>query len=168
VQQSNQWTCSEIVLDHSLGYGTYSWQIGNDLNHIDANVVAAGFIYEAPGKEFDIEVSRALMPAPDIIQYVVQPFTKQGNLLRFVLPATSTSSHRMVWQADHIEFASWKGTNPYPPDPADVIQAWTYSGPDIPLPGTERMRFNLWLFDGNPPVTGSSSEMVILAFSYRP
>lgn len=162
------WTCSEIVLDHSLGYGTYSWQIGNRLDLIDPNAVAAGFIYDEPGKEFDIEVSRALMPPPNLIQFVVQPYYHDGNLFRFVLPPSDTTSYRMVWQADHIDFTSWIGPEPYPPSPENVIASWTYTGLDIPAPGTERMRFNLWLYGGYPPVTSAESAMDILSFSYVP
>jgi len=168
VQQADQWTCSEVVLDHSLGYGTYSWQIGNDLSSIDSNAVAAGFVYEDIGKEFDIEVSQALVPAPNGIQTVVQPYTTPGNLMRFPLPATTTSTNRIVWQPDHIQFTSWKGTTPYPPDPADVIESWTYTGADIPTAGSERMRFNVWMFGGRPPATNAPSEMIVRSFTYQP
>jgi hypothetical protein len=46
--------------------------------------------------------------------------------------------------------------------------AWTYSGPDVPQPGSEHVRMNLWLYRGMPPANGNSVEVVVTRFSFTP
>jgi hypothetical protein len=49
----------------------------------------------------------------------------------------------------------------------DVIHEWDYRGPDIPPPGGERMRFNLWLFRGSAPDSGQGDAVVVDSFSFQ-
>jgi len=167
VQQATGWTCTEVVLDRSRGHGTYTFQVVSPLNALDHQEVFSGFLFESLTREIDIECSPVLTGREDGCQYVVQPFDTPGNRLIFSIPSGS-STHRILWSADHIEFLSWKGLQPFPPDPADIIQDWEYTGPDIPPPGRERMRFNFWLFNGQPPVGGQGATVVIDGFQFSP
>jgi len=49
-----------------------------------------------------------------------------------------------------------------------LINQWDYQGLDVPPPGAERMRFNLWLFGGGAPDGGQGDEVVVESFSFRP
>ncbi|MFH1373438.1 MAG: hypothetical protein ABII79_06570 [bacterium] len=160
------WQCAEVVLDHSLGYGTYVFQVDSRIDSLDYNAVFAGFVYESQSREIDIEFSRVLAN-PHNAQYVVQPWNVSGNIVHYDMPAVAKTSHRFIWTADSISFKSWRG-HEADPTHATLIYQWEYTGGDIPPPGGERMRFNLWLFDGDPPEQNKADEVVVSSFSFSP
>lgn len=167
---NGNWTCGEVYLLSSLGYGTYTTQISSHLDALNPSTVAAPFfIYIAPGQEFDNEYSgmNGLIPGPNNAQFVVQPYTVPGNLFRYVQPSNSQFTVQVEWRADHITFTSWNG---FATSPAagDIIQTWTYTGGNIPPVGQERVHINLWLLNGQAPVGGVGDEMVISSFTYQP
>ena len=163
-QRDGKWFCAEVVLLTSLGYGEYTFQLVSRVDSLVEPVVFAGFVYESVDREIDIEFSRGLA-APDNSQYVVQPFQTPGNLCRFTMPATATSTHRFTWHADSIFFASWEGFADAPTQNT-LINSWPYQGADIPPPGNERMRFNLWLLQGQPPQ--QEAAVVVRSFHFTP
>ncbi|MEE8289111.1 MAG: hypothetical protein V3R25_06835, partial [Nitrosomonadaceae bacterium] len=164
--RDDRWYCAEVFAERSLGYGEYTFQLVSRVDSLDFHTVFAGFIYESDSREVDIEFSRVLAQ-PNNAQYVVQPYHHSGNIMRYMMPAVTFSTHRFVWHSDSIEFTSWKGLEEEP-DFNSNIQSWTYTGSDIPPPGVERMRFNLWLFEGSPPESGQGDEVIIKSFHYRP
>ncbi len=164
-QQDDIWYCAEIFLDHSLGYGEYSFQLSTRVDSLDDQAVFAGFVYESNSREIDIEFSRVLA-SPKNVQYVVQPYYQPGNLVTFDMPSFALSSHRFIWAEDTIKFTSWEGLADEP-ELATIIHSWTYSGDWVPPEGGERMRFNLWLFEGKPPLSGHGDEVIVKSFSYR-
>ena len=164
------WRCGEVYLLESLGYGTYTVKVASRLDQLDQNTVAAPlFLYAAPGQEVDNEYSGAggLITAPFNAQFVVQPYTVPGNLLRYTQPPTGSFTSQMEWRADHITFRTWNGSADAPVA-ADIISQWTYSGANIPPPGAERVHINLWLLNGSAPVAGNGDELVINSFSFAP
>jgi len=167
VERAGKWYCTEVVLQQSLGYGAYEFRLGSRVDNMDHRAVFGAFVYESESREIDIEFSRILAD-PQNAQYVVQPWNRQGNLSRFTVPARAQSSHRFVWSESSISFTSWVGHEAYPPSAGDVIYQWDYQGPDIPPPGAEGMRFNLWLFDGKAPDGGQGDEVVVESFSFGP
>lgn len=166
VYRDGKWYSTEVFADEPLGYGEYTFQVTTRVDSLDDRVVFAGFVYDTVNQEFDIEFSRTLA-SPNNAQYVVQPFDSAGNRVTFLMPAADLSTHRFEWRADRIEFTSWRGLDT-DPHPDSIIQTWTYTGSDIPSPGTERMRFNLWLVGGSPPMSGQPDQIAIKAFSYLP
>jgi hypothetical protein len=167
--QNNKWTCSEVSLLRSLGYGEYTFQVASRVDNLDARCVAAPFLYESTSRELDIEFAGdALIPNAVNAQYVVQPYTTSGNMNRFIMPAISTSTHRIIWRADRVEFASWSGHGPAPGNVGDFINHWVYTGSDNPPPGGERLHFNVWLFGGTAPNSSIGDEMIIRSFTFTP
>jgi len=168
----HRWTASEVYLLEPLGYGEYIFQLASRVDALDRRAVFSPFIYHHPPPvgEFDTEFSRGIgIPAPNNAQYVVQPWSVQGNRFFFVMPTEETSTHRVVWSAEALEFLSWKGLSTYPPDPNDVIAEWTYTNQlYIPVPGRARVRINLWLENGQPPMSGIGDEVIITSFTYQP
>jgi hypothetical protein len=45
---------------------------------------------------------------------------------------------------------------------------YVYRGSDVPKPGDERVRLNLWLYGGNAPSNGQPVEIVVEAFAFAP
>ncbi len=133
-QIDGRWQCGEVYLNRSLGYGTYTVQINLLLSNLDLNTVAAPlFLQAGVNQDFDNEYSGfgGLIPAPNNAQFVVQPFTTSGNLVRHIQPSTSQFTTQMEWRSDHIAFRAWSGWATTPA-PADVINQWTYTGGNIP------------------------------------
>jgi hypothetical protein len=157
------WTCAEIVHERSLGYGEYLFRLATDVHDLPTPVVFSPFLFESLSREIDIEFSRTLA-APHNAQYVVQPYTTPGNRVLFDAPASAQTSHRILWLPDRIEFASWNGWGPFPPSASDTIAAFTYTGPDVPPAGAERLRINLWLVNGAAPEGGRPVEVVVDSF----
>lgn len=166
LRQGGTWTCSEVVLDRPHGHGVYTFQVVSTLDTLDPREVFSGFLFESLTREIDVECSPALTGLPNGCQYVVQPFSRPGNRRIFSIPP-GPSTHRIFWSAEQIWFLSWRGLKSFPPEPQDIIQSFVYTGPDIPPPGQERMRFNLWL-DGQSPSSGIGSEVLLQSFQYCP
>jgi hypothetical protein len=169
-QINGMWQCGEVYLLQSLGYGTYTVQVSSHVDQLDPNTVAAPlFIYAAPGQELDNEYGGAggLIPSPYSAQFVVQPYTVAGNIVRYVQPSTSQFTTQMEWRADHVTFRAWNGWSTAPA-PGDIIYQWTYTGGYIPPPGQERVHINLWLLNGDAPVSGNGDEMVVSSFTFQP
>ena len=169
-QTGGLWQCSEVYLTKSLGYGTYTVQVNSHLDQLDANVVAAPlFIYAAPGQELDNEYSGSggLIPNPYNAQFVAQPFTVSGNIVRYTQPSTTQFTSQMVWRANQVTFSVWNGWASAP-TASTLIYQWIYTGGDIPPVGQERVHINLWLLNGSAPVSGVGGSMVISSFTYQP
>jgi hypothetical protein len=170
--RKGKWYCAEVLLDHSLGYGTYVFSVGSRADLYDPNVVVGLFTWSNDAaynhREIDIEFSRWADPNNQNAQDVVQPYSTAGNIHRFQMNLTSSdSTHTFDWATSSIAFRSAQGLT-LNPAPSDVIDQWTYSGSDIPLEGNEVPHINLWLFRGNAPTDGQSLELVITQFQFVP
>jgi hypothetical protein len=50
----------------------------------------------------------------------------------------------------------------------DEIEAWLYTGTDVPTPGAGNARINLWLVNGEPPPGRHRVEVIVDAFRFVP
>jgi hypothetical protein len=158
-----RWRCAEVINSASLGHGRYTFELDSPVDGLDPNVVLGLFTWSDDpayaNRELDIEFSRWGNAAdPTNGQYVVQPYDLGGHLQRFAQPAGSSSTHSFDWQAGSVAFASATA----------APSAWTYAGSDVPPPGSEHARMNLWLYRGAPPANGRSVEIVVRRFSFSP
>ena len=113
-------------------------------------------------REIDIEFSRWGNSAdPTNAQYVVQPYDGPGHLRRFTQPSASISTQRFTWQRDRIDWESRDASGA-------VIDSYTYSGSDVPRSGDERVRLNLWLFNGAAPTNSNPVNVALESFSFAP
>jgi len=145
---SGTWSCTEVVAEQALGYGDY---IVTAVGRLDL---------------IDIEYSRWGNPTSGIAQFVAQPFDYPGNITRFnpVFGAGEVTSHAMRWLHDKIEYRVWRG-GPSDESPANLIAAWTYTGPHIPRPESPRLHLNLWKLTGTP---AANQEVVFKDFTFMP
>jgi len=160
------WTCAEIIAPTSYGYGTYSFTIASRVDTLDPNVVLGLFTWsdKAPyaHREIDIEFARwANVVDKTNAQYVVQPYSGAGHLARFTQPETATSTHLFTWRPGQISWQSRDASG-------NQIGSYTYTGSDVPKPGDERVRLNLWLFGGAVPSDGIPAEVVVSSFAFTP
>ena len=101
-KKSGRWSCAEIFLKRSLGYGTYVVAV-RDISHLEPAAVFSMFTFdefnaEQHYREMDIEISRwGDAWSKNNAQYVVQPFYNPGNLFAFAAPA-GTLTYSMRWE----------------------------------------------------------------------
>ncbi len=164
-QQAGKWTCAEVIGPTSFGYGTYSFVVQTSLAGFDPNVVLGMFTWSDRARyahrEIDIEVAKWGNGAdPTNAQFVVQPWDAANHLVRFAQPESVRTLQQFTWRAGQI---TWVATRL---DTNAEIARYTYSGSDVPLPGDERVRLNLWLFNGRAPA--APAEVVVESFTFTP
>jgi hypothetical protein len=166
---NGSWYCSEVILNETLGYGTYRFDVAADAGSLDRNVVLGLFTWsDLPAyhyREIDIELSRWGVEENNNSQYVVQPWNHPGNIHRFSIHAPE-SIQSFTWTAENVTFTSIPIYPSSPQPSGDRQESWTYSGRDIPVPGGENARINLWLLGA--PADGREAEVVIKDFEFFP
>ena len=164
-QDGGIWTCAEIIGPTSFGYGTYTWIVNSSLAGFDPNVVLGLFTWSDRARyahrEIDIEVAAWGDPTSATnAQVVVQPWDADGHLVRFNQPANVRTSQQFTWAPGSI---TWVVNRL---DSGAEVFRHTYTGTDVPKPGDERVRLNLWLFNGTAPA--APAEVVVESFSFTP
>ena len=164
-EREGRWFCAEVISISSFGYGTYRFYLDTKAESVDPQAVLGMFTWnDDPAyahREIDIEISRWGRANNQNAQFVVQPYTRPQNIVRFQMPpALSSSVHSFSWKPDNVFSQSTTV------DQA-VIQQHTFTK-DIPRAGGENARINLWLFAGRPPTNGKPIEVVISKFEFTP
>jgi hypothetical protein len=156
------WESSEVVLNLTLGYGTYRWTVSGPLSTLDPNVVFSLFTYDnsntsPTNREIDFEASRFAIPGdPTNAQYVVQPFGTPGNLRRITLPDSGVNTITMTWLPGTVTFS------------ADSLPPWTNSSSSVPTSATEQVHMSLWSYTGAPPSDGQPVSVEVTDFQFTP
>jgi hypothetical protein len=160
------WTCAEVILTRSLGYGTYTFVV-RDIAGLPPPVVMGLFTWDdAAGderfREMDIEASRWGDAANANMQYVVQPYYVAANVSRFQAPA-GVLTHTLRWELGRASFRTVRGSQRGEKTP--VAEHLFTSG--VPLSGNETVRMNLYVF-GQPTHPLPPTEVVVESFEYAP
>jgi hypothetical protein len=165
------WQSAEVVLQRSLGYGTYCFVTEPINRPLDPNVVLGLFTWtdnpDESHRELDIELSQwGEAGAPDG-RYSVQPYLLPEHMHSFVAgDGTAPVTHCMQWTAGRVAFSSWQSRDGVPL-PENVVGAHVFTD-GIPDPGDEQVRMNLWLLDGHAPTDGQPLAVVISGFRFTP
>jgi hypothetical protein len=163
-RRDNQWRCAEIMASESLGYGEYRWIVAGDFAGFDRQAVLGLFTYETTLREIDFELSKWGIEENENAQFVVQPHTKKSNIHRFDTGNAKVLTCSLEWSKTQVRGRCWTGED----ITGDPLVEWKYTGRSIPPPGKERVRANLWLLDGKAPTTGTTQEMIVRKFEFRP
>lgn len=163
----NRWTTSEVIVPTSQGYGTYAFTVATPLDRLDRNVVLGLFTWsdraQYAHREIDFEAARWGNAAdPTNAQFVVQPYDKPNHLARFTLTNAVRTVQQFTWRAGEVTFVSRRL------DTGATVATYVYRGSDVPKPGDERVRLNLWLYGGSAPSDGQPVEIVVEAFAFAP
>ena len=162
---NGRWTCSEVVLTESLGYGTYTFDVTLDPYMLDPNVIVGMFTYayhndSFNSRELDINMGRWGNPdAVDNAQYVVQPYNNPNNQKPFATPqGISNISYSFKWAPNEVSFlTTWSGG----------MHSWKFNDSgEVPPPGDESASINFWIFNAKPP-TGEQ-ELIVRKFTHEP
>jgi len=171
-ERGGNWYCTEVIASNSFGHGTYAFYVDSSVTNLDPNMVLGLFTWDtfAPEhgyREIDVELSQWGNPAGTNAQYVIRPSDNLDNLLRFDIDQDRPTTHCFAWSSNSVAFRSSYGLTRLPA-PGDVITNWICTGCNIPPPGGENPRINLWLMSGTPPASGRGTEIVIPKFEFIP
>jgi len=165
----NDWTCAEVTLTRSLGYGTYSFLV-RDISQLEPAAVFTMFTWDYAGtdpshREMDIEVSRWGADSADRnAHYVIQPYYVPENAFRFTMPR-GLLANSFRWEPGSISFKTVRGSGKGGKEPVVAEHVFT-SG--VPAPGSESVRMNLYIFRNPWHTLQHENEVVIEKFQYLP
>ncbi len=176
-QSAGTWYSTEVALTEPLGYGDYIFTTRGRLDTLDPTTVFGLYLWEYgpcydpaylwwnPYNETDIEFSRWGVPNGPNAQFVNQPFDWAGNRQQFSMAFSpdEVTSHAFRWRPDRVEYRTWRG-GPLQESPATTVNAWTYTGLQIPRPDQPRVHLNLWQFSGAPAI---AQEVVLEDFRFN-
>jgi hypothetical protein len=165
--RNGRWTCAEVSLNRSLGYGTYKFVV-RDSSHLRPSAVLGMFTWDdirSTGfrNELDIELSRWGDPKGKNAQYVIQPFFEAENLARFAAPA-GLAIYLFRWEPGRVAFKTLRGDSESGGEP--VSEHVFTSG--IPSPASETVRIDLYDFHHSEGSSQLPAEAVIEKFEYTP
>jgi hypothetical protein len=163
-----KWTCAEVTLTRSLGYGTYSFVV-RDTTQLEPAAIFSIFTWDYAGneqyhREMDIEVSRWGDPTNKNAEYVVQPFYLAENVSQFRLPA-GVVTHSFRWEPGRVSFRTVQGTRANSGISPVAEHVFT-SG--VPSAGIESARMSLYMHGGEKAPLQNGAEVVIEKFEYLP
>jgi len=155
-----KWICGEVYSRRSFGFGEYHFIVQNAAR-LDVNAVVGLFIWDSSAaqkffREADIEISRWGDPKNPNGQWVIQPFVRPGNRVRFELPPTRLElSFR--WSPGKLLFRAAAG--------ATLLHEHLFTK-GVPDPDQENVHLNIWMNNARAPADGKTEEVVVESFTY--
>ncbi len=167
-QRSGQWTCAEVRLTRSLGYGSYLFVV-RDTSHLEPAAVLSMFTWDDQEadqnhRELDIDITRWGDPVSKNAQYVVQPYYVPTNVVRFIAPS-GVLTHSFRWEPGKVTFKTIRGSVTGLRARAVAEQVFTLG---IPAPGGESVHLVFYLFGTNKNPLQNETEVVIEKFQFLP
>jgi hypothetical protein len=167
-RREGHWTCAEVKLTRSLGYGTYALTV-RDSSRLEPAAVLSMFTWDDVAgaeshREVDIELTRWGNPDSQNAQYVVQPYYVPANVARFAAPA-GLLTHAFRWEPGRLASRTVRGGDPSARTRPVAEHVFT-SG--VPSPGGETIRINLYIFGSSATPLQNETEVVIEKFQYLP
>jgi hypothetical protein len=170
INRDQQWTCSEINLTQSLGYGTYSFTV-EDISSLDPSVVFGIFTWDHSTdqenhREFDINIGRWGEPQNKNAEFVLQPTLVQANFFRFVAPPGKLK-HSIVWEPGRLTMETSRASRL---GGASVVSRRVFTS-EVPTPGFESIRMTLFPYtrpNQKGPDLHGPAEVLVDRFEYLP
>lgn len=161
-EHQGTWYSAEICSVEPVGYGMHRFEV--DVPALNENVVLGLFAYADDTHEIDVEYAKwGVVADTNNAQYVVQPYTTAGNMIRFPI-ANGAATHYFNWCPDAIQFRGFTEQSLEPLAPANLAQEWLYTGPDVPSQNADlHMHLNLWLID--PPSDSQEVEVIVTDYN---
>lgn len=170
IKRNQQWTCSEVNLTRSLGYGTYSFTV-EDTSKLEPAVVFTMFTwdYSTPQEnygEVDLNISRWGNPTAHNGEFAIQPPVVPINISRFTAPPGKLK-HTIIWEPGRVTML----TAPASAGPGTSVISQHVFTSEVPVPGLESIRMSLFVYqnpNGKSPGLQRPAEVVVDRFEYLP
>ncbi|HWY71283.1 MAG TPA: hypothetical protein VNX88_21635 [Terriglobales bacterium] len=167
-KKAGRWSCAEMVLNRSLGYGTYALTV-RDTSHLEPAAVVSMNTFDSSGgdqyyREMDVEISHwGDSTKKNDAQYGIQPFYIPGNVFAFEEPR-GTLTHVMRWESGRVSFKTFRGSSIAG---APLVSEHEFTS-GIPTPGQERVELFFYVVASDKNPLQNDSEVVIEKFEYLP
>ena len=161
--ESNRWICGEVISRRRFGYGEYRLVV-TETAGLDVSTVLGFFTWDSSAREkffreADVEISRWGEEDAPPAQFVLQPFVRSGNRVRFALPA-GRAEFSFRWMPRRMVFKALVAGR--------VIHEHVFTK-GVPEPGPEtNVRLNMWQYRSVPPANGNNVEAVVESFKFLP
>jgi hypothetical protein len=170
LNRNGQWSCSEVNLTRSLGYGTYSFTV-EDTSRFEPSVVFGMFTWDYSidrenHREFDIDISRWGDPDNKNAEFLLQPNFVPANVSRFNAPAGKLK-HIIVWEPGRITMETFRLSAPAG---SSLIFKRVFSS-ETPTAGSESVRLTFYVYrkpTGDSLPLQHPAEVVVDRFEYLP
>jgi hypothetical protein len=168
-KKADRWSCAEVVLNRSLGYGTYMLVV-RDITHLESAAILSMNTFDDWGgdqhyREIDVEMGQwGDAASKNNMQFGVQPFFVPGNLAPFKAPA-GVLTHSMHWESGLASFRTVRGSSIHTGPPVVFEQVFS-SG--VPSPGQERLQLLFYVVASEKSPLQKDNEVVIERFEYLP
>ena len=166
--EPGKWTCAELALTRSFGYGLYTF-VMDDISTLDPAARFAIFTWDGPavaqyGREMAITIGRLGERPEDNARYIVEPVDIPANRAGFHAPA-GTLTHQMRWEPNKVTFRTFRGTNTGGGAHPVAEHVFTSGVPDA---GNETIRFSLYVYQNNPTPMQKPAEVIVRRFTFEP
>jgi len=168
-KKGDKWSCAEVELNRSLGYGTYIVVV-RDTTHLEPAAVLSINTFDDWGgdqhyRELDVEFGRwGEAGGKNNAQYGIQPFYVPGNVAPFTLPP-GTFTHSVRWESGRASFQSVRGSEIRAGAPVVSEHVFT-SG--VPSPGQEKVQMMFYVVASEKSPLQGENEVVVEKFEYLP
>ena len=162
------WTCAEVSLTRSLGYGSYVFVV-QDIGRLGPSAVLGlytvdDFRTDNVRSELDVEFSRWGLADGKNAQYVVQPFYVPENIYRFLAPG-GVLTHVFNWSADRASFKTVRGA--VAGAGASTVSEHVFTS-GVPSPAKETAHVGLYSYARSKGPPQQPVEVVIEKFEFLP
>ena len=163
----DEWSCAEVKLLRSLGYGSYRFVV-RDVSQLEPAAVLSMFTWDDADagqnhREMNIELARWGDAASKNAQYVVQPYYVPANVVRFNAP-TGVLTHSFRWEPGRVSFKTVRGAVA---DGPDLVADHIFTS-GVPTPSGESVHLDLFIFGNAKDPLQKDAEVVIEKFEYLP
>ena len=167
-KENDEWTCAEVALPNSLGYGRYDVVVGG-IEKLEPATVFDVFTWDRGGtnqnrREMNTQLARWGDPNGKNAEFSVQPFYRPANTYRYSVPNVPLML-TMNWERGRVKFDTSRATKSG--GAGGNIAKRTFTA-DIPAPASESMHLNLCIFDYGKVRQTSDAEVVVKSFHYLP
>jgi hypothetical protein len=168
-KKGEKWSCAELEMSRSLGYGTYIVVV-RDTTHLEPAAVLSINTFDDWGgdqhyRELDIEFGRwGEAGRKNNAQYGIQPFYVPGNVAPFKLPQ-GTFTHSMRWESGRASFQTVRGSEMRAGAPVVSEHVFT-SG--VPSSGQEKLQMMFYVVASEKNPLQKENEVVVEKFEYLP
>jgi hypothetical protein len=168
-KKGDRWSCAELEMTRSLGYGTYIVVV-RDTTHLEPAAVLSMNTFDDWGgdqhyRELDVEFGRwGDASSKSNAQFGIQPFYVPGHVAPFTLPR-GTFAHSMRWESGSASFKTVRGSAMQAGSPVIAEHVFT-SG--VPSPGQEKFQIMFYVVASEKTPLQKENEVVVEKFEYLP
>jgi hypothetical protein len=186
-QEEGQWKCAVLMLDDSLGYGTYVFEYHGRMDLLDEQAVNEIQIFSGMSCESESYYPPVFTmndwdrDAIDNVKmlsyntYIEDQFDDSDDDYSqpFILNLTDEESDfttYVTWTKGKVTARTYLGacTENGPPPPTALFHKWSYCGPGVQKPAGQKVHLGLWLKGNNPPANGKEVEVQMTDFRFLP